>query len=209
MREKQNNWQRIEAVIKWANMSTNYFARYIGLARGENLYQIKRGNNGISLNVADRIVSKFPQIDKLWLLTGEGQMFADARQRGMQIPFYNTDVEQHIASLDRLEAECDLVVLPVGDCDLAMVYNGRAMGAVVPPGTIVLLKAIDADAIIPGEEYVIVCQKIVTLRIVRAANAEGKYRLVPGDRENFDDIIVNASDITSVYKVKGKLIINS
>ena len=59
MREKQNNWQRIEAVIKWANMSTNYFARYIGLARGENLYQIKRGNNGISLNVADRIVSKF------------------------------------------------------------------------------------------------------------------------------------------------------
>jgi len=60
MREKQNNWQRIEAVIKWANMSTNYFARYIGLARGENLYQIKRGNNGISLDVADRIVSKFP-----------------------------------------------------------------------------------------------------------------------------------------------------
>ena len=113
MREKQNNWQRIEAVIKWANMSTNFFARYIGLARGENLYQIKRGNNGISLNVADRIVSKFPQIDKLWLLTGEGQMFADARQRGMQIPFYNTDVEQHIASLDRLEAECDLVVTAI------------------------------------------------------------------------------------------------
>ena len=56
MREKQNNWQRIEAVIKWANMSTNYFARHIGLARGENLYQIKRGNNGISLDVADRIV---------------------------------------------------------------------------------------------------------------------------------------------------------
>ena len=71
MREKQNNWQRIEAVIKWANMSTNYFALgHIGLARGENLYQIKRGNNGISLDVADRIVSKFPQVDKLWLLTG-------------------------------------------------------------------------------------------------------------------------------------------
>ena len=74
MREKQNNWQRIEAIIKWANMSTNYFARHIWHARGENLYQIKRGNNGISLDVADRIVSKFPQVDKLWLLTGEGQM---------------------------------------------------------------------------------------------------------------------------------------
>ena len=86
MREKQNNWQRIEAVIKWANMTTNYFARYIGLARRENLYQIKRGNNGISLDVAERIVAKFPQVDKLWLLTGEGQMFADTRLRGAQIP---------------------------------------------------------------------------------------------------------------------------
>ena len=68
MREKQNNWQRLEAVIKWAHMSTNYFARHIGLARGENLYQIKRGNNGISRDVARRIVTKFPQIDLLWLL---------------------------------------------------------------------------------------------------------------------------------------------
>ena len=209
MREKQNNWQRIEAVIKWANMSTNYFARYIGLARGENLYQIKRGNNGISLDVADRIVSKFPQIDKLWLLTGEGQMFADERLRGSQIPFYDVDVEQGIGNLDRLEITCNLIVPPAGDCDLAMSYTGRAMGACVPPGTVVLLKAVDRDAIIPGEEYVIVCQKIVTLRIVRAAEEEGKVRLVAGDREHYDDILLNVSDIVSVYKVKGKLIINS
>ena len=159
MREKQNNWQRIEAVIKWANMSTNYFARYIGLARGENLYQIKRGNNGISLDVADRIVSKFPQIDKLWLLTGEGQMFADERLRGSQIPFYDVDVEQGIGILDRLEPSSNLIVPPAGDCDLAMSYAGRAMGACLPPGTVVLLKAVDRDAIIPGEEYVIVSQK--------------------------------------------------
>ena len=44
------------------------------MARGENLYQIKRGNNGVSLDVADRIVAKFPEVSKLWLLTGDGQM---------------------------------------------------------------------------------------------------------------------------------------
>ena len=73
MQEKKDNWQRIESVIRWANMTTNYFARYIGLPRGENLYQIKRGNNGISRDVAERIVAKFPEIDLLWLLTGNGQ----------------------------------------------------------------------------------------------------------------------------------------
>lgn len=208
MREKQNNWQRIEAVIKWANMTTNYFARYIGLARGENLYQIKRGNNGISLDVAERIVAKFPQVDKLWLLTGEGQMFADTRLRGAQIPFYDVDVEQQITGVERLTADSYLVAAPVGECDLAMVYAGRAMGPLMPPGTVVLLKAVEREAIIPGEEYVVVCRKIVTLRIVRTA-AKGKYRLVAGNREDFDDIVVDADEIVAVYRVKGKLIVNS
>ena len=78
-------WQRIEAVIGWAKMSTNGFAWYIGLARGENLYQIKRGNNGISLDVAERICAKFPQIDKLWLLAGDGQMFIREHEESAEI----------------------------------------------------------------------------------------------------------------------------
>ena len=209
MREKQNNWQRIEAVIKWANMSTNYFARHIGLPRGENLYQIKRGNNGISRNVAQRIVDKFPQIDKLWLLTGDGQMFAAQPPLGAQIPFYNVDVEQGIADLQKLEPEGDLSVPRLGPCDLAMVYSGRAMGALLPPGTVVFLKNIDRDEIIPGEEYVIISRKIVTLRIVRAADSGKRLRLVAGDHESYDDIVLNISDIMAVYKVCGKLIINT
>ena len=36
-----------------------------------------------------------------------------------------------------------------------------------------------------------------------------KSRLVAEDRENYDDIVLNVNDIVSVYKVKGKLIINS
>ncbi len=209
MREKQNNWERIEAVIKWANMSTNYFARHIGLARGENLYQIKRGNNGISLDVAQRIVAKFPQIDKLWLLTGDGQMFGGEQLRGVQIPFYNVDVEQGIANIRHLESESDVVMPQVGDCDLAMVYSGRAMGRSIPAGTVVFLKNIERDEIIPGEEYVIISRKIVTLRIVRAADGEHRLRLVAGDSKNYDDIILNVSDIRNVYKVKGKLIIST
>ncbi len=209
MREKQNNWQRVEAVIKWANMSTNYFARYIGLARGENLYQIKRGNNGISLDVAERVVAKFPQIDKLWLLTGEGQMFCDSSLRGVQIPYYNVDVEQSIARLGELESNVSFMAQPVGDCDLAMRYEGHAMGDRIPAGSVVLLKATDPESIIPGSEYVIITQKIVTLRIVRTADEEGKLRLVAGDRRKFDDILLPASEIKALYKVKGILIINS
>lgn len=49
-----DNWARIEAVINMAQMTTNTFARHIGLPRGENLYHIKRGNNGYTLRHALR-----------------------------------------------------------------------------------------------------------------------------------------------------------
>lgn len=87
-------WQRIEAVIVWAKMSTNGFARHIGLARGENLYQIKRGNNGISLDVAERICAKFPQIDKLWLLAGDGQMFTREHKESVEIARYKQALDE-------------------------------------------------------------------------------------------------------------------
>lgn len=73
--DRPNAWDRIVAIVEMTEMTTNRFAKYIGLPRGENLYQIKRGNNGISLDLAESICIKFPQINKLWLLTGEGKMF--------------------------------------------------------------------------------------------------------------------------------------
>ena len=106
MRQKLDNWQRIECIVRWTNMTVNYFAHHIGLPRGENLYQIKKGNNGISRNLADKIVAKFPEISLPWLLTGEGRMFVDEKQSGQQIPFYKFDVESRISEID---TEMDVV----------------------------------------------------------------------------------------------------
>ena len=83
------------------------------------------------------------------------------------------------------------------------------MGPSIPSGTILLLKAIDRDAIIPGSEYVIVGRKIVTLRTVRTSPEDERVRLVAGDRENYDDIVLNINDIVAVYKIKGKLTVTN
>lgn len=80
MAQNRNNiddWKRIELVIRRSGRSTNAFAKLIGLPRGENLYQIKRGNNGMSRELAERICGKFPEISKLWLMTGDGKMLND------------------------------------------------------------------------------------------------------------------------------------
>lgn len=189
-------------------MSTNYFARYIGLPRGENLYQIKRGNNGISRDVANRIVAKFPQINKLWVLTGEGQMFASSELRGAQIPYYNIEVGQGVLLRERLVPAWNLVIPGLSQCDFAMRYDGHEMGEALPAGTIVLLAAAEKEMMIPGAEYVIVSRKIVTLRTVFPASDSLRWRLAAADPVKYDDIVLEINNIEALYKVVGKLILN-
>ncbi len=196
-------------------MSTNYFARHIGLLRGENLYQIKRGNNGISRNLADMIVKSFPEINLLWLLTGEGQMFTEPDVVGDGIPFYNLDVENQIRNIEELDP-LSVMVMPVHvDGDIAMVYSGRAMGDIIPPNTIVMLKKILPETIIPGGEYVILTKNVVTLRIVcydhnvsDGASYGDTLKLVSADSAKFNDIYINRKDVEMVYKVTAKIMIN-
>lgn len=205
---ENKNWQRLEAVLRWANMSANYFAHHIGLSRGENLYQIKRGNNGISLNLADRIVKHFPEVNKLWLLTGEGEMLGQSTRSNLEVPFYRMDVESAIDQVVALEPECMLALPNAVPCDLAMVYQGGAMGRQLPSGTIVFLKEVPMTSLIPGKEYLVCSNLFTALRVVRKAPEEGILRLVAGDKKNFDDLLIAGDEIKRLFVVSAKLTIN-
>lgn len=190
-------------------MTINRFAMFIGLNRAENLYQIKKGNNGISRDLAARITAKFPEINTLWLLTGDGEMLRQTQEAGTAVSFYDGDVEADIVRLADMEPAGEML-LPMGvDCDLAMYSYSRAMAPSTPQGSVVLLKRVGPDSIIPGMEYVIIGRKIVTLRIVRAGSDGETLRLVAADRRKFDDISLKKSDITEAYRVAGKIIINN
>lgn len=190
-------------------MTTNFFAHHIGLPCGENLYQIKRGNNGISRDVAERIVIKFPDISKAWLLTGEGSMFANESSVASQIPYYGVEVETALAGGGLGVPDFQMFVPQVGDCDFAMVYNGRAMGRVTPSGTILFLKKCATDAIIPGDEYVVVATKFTALRKIRKAKMASCITLVAGDRKSYDDIELDVNELRELYHVVGKLTIKN
>ncbi|MBR5820487.1 MAG: hypothetical protein IKY68_04460 [Alistipes sp.] len=205
--QENKNWQRLEAVLRWANMSANYFAHHIGLSRGENLYQIKRGNNGISLNLAERIVTHFPQINRLWLLTGEGEMLLDEALARGSVPFYRLDAELAVRKIDTVQPECMISLPVVASCDLAMLYMGTAMGRQLPVGTIVFLKQVGVEHLIPGKEYLVCSRQFDALRLVRTTTEAGLLRLVAGDRKNFDDLTIRVEEIEKLYSVCAKLTI--
>lgn len=209
MEKKNENiqWRRIEAVLQWANMSANYFARHIGLSRGENLYQIKRGNNGISRALAERIVTAFPQVSRAWLLTGDGKMLRSAEDRPI-IRYYNANLEAELANVETLHPDGEFDLPFPADAELAMVYHGGAMSPQIPAQSIVLMKKVAPETITPDKEYAVVTPNLVTLRAVRSCENETMWRLTAVNTEEFDDVVVRKTEITAAYAVCGKLIVN-
>lgn len=188
-------------------MTVNYFARYIGLSRGENLYRIKRGDNGISRDLADRIVAVFPEIDKVWLLTGVGRMLVSDGDRGEQIPYYAADLESSLAQIASLEPSHYIYMPMVNGCDLAIRCHSRAMCEASWAAMDVFLKKTDVSRIILGGEYALVTQNCVTLRKVRAAREAGSLRLVARNKDEYDDITVRHDEIVEAWRVVAKFVI--
>ena len=201
-----NNWQRIERVVRWTGLSVNSFALSVGLSRGENLYQIKRGNNGISRELAGMIAAKYPQISRAWLLTGEGDMFTDQIVRRTSIPFYDTDIEKYIASPAHFTSKSYISLPTVDDTEFGALYHGRAMGEAIPSGAMVLVKKTAIENLIPGGDYVVVSDGFTMLRRVRRQAGSRLLRLLPVDTDNFDEIRIDAAEVKELYLVRAVVI---
>jgi hypothetical protein len=201
-----DNWQRIERVVRWTGLTVNSFAHAVGLARGENLYQIKRGNNGISRELASMIATKYPQISRAWLLTGEGDMFALEGVRRHKIPFFDADIEKYVASPDRFTPGSYIQLPKVDDGDFAAFYNGRAMGDAIPAGAMVVVRGVALENLIPGGDYLVVGKGFTMLRRVRREVGFETLRLLPVDTENFDEIRIDTAAVRELYLVKAVVI---
>ena len=156
MTNKYANWERLESVIRWANMTTNFFAIYIGLNRAENLYHIKRGNYGISFDLADRIVKCFPEINRTWLLTGAGSMLNSEIVAGNEIAYYNDEVENILPDLKRYSPIANICLPSISGCEIVARTYQRAMCEPTCAVTELFLKRVELDEIIQGNEYVLV-----------------------------------------------------
>jgi hypothetical protein len=178
----------------------------VGLSRGENLYQIKRGNNGISRELASMIAAKYPKISRGWLLTGEGDMFSDQTARQNSIPFHDVDIEKYITTPDRFSIKGYISLPGVDDVEFGALYLGRAMGEAIPPGSMVLVRRVPPENLIPGGDYVVVGDGFSMLRRVRREAGSTMLRLMAVDTDNFDEVRVDAGAVKELYLVRAVVI---
>ena len=198
-----DDWQRIEKVVRWAGLSVNAFALHIGLHRGENLYQIKRGNNGISKELAELIVARYPEISRAWLVTGEGEMFAGGTAVRSMIPVYDTDVIC-LAQMERLPQPAGQIVLPrAGAVSFAAPLLNRTMEPDLPNGALLLLAAVEPADLLPGYAYLVVTDRMaVVWRVLRAEEDPEQLRLVAAN-PTYGEVRIGEYEIRALYRVKG------
>ena len=207
----KDGWDRLSQVVEESGLTLHSFAMAIGLLRSETLYQIRRGQIGISNKVADSIIAAYPQYNKAWLLTGFGNKYADPSSAKGHIPFYNCNLSQ-IINIDHIEPESYIFLPMASSADFAIIYHGEDMMPSIPSGTVLLLSKCDHRAVVYGNEYVVVTEKFVTMRRVRNQQSdtlEPRFRLEADNPERFDSVTVCVADVLAVYAVKARIILKN
>ena len=71
-----------EVIIKlldYSKLNVKQFSEKLGMRRAQAIYDIVSGKTKrISDNLANKIISVFPEINKAWLFTGEGEMLRNS-----------------------------------------------------------------------------------------------------------------------------------
>lgn len=136
-----------------------------GLSQGL-LHQAKSGKSDLGYKTIDKILDKYQDIDKDWLLTGEGEMLkSDAgkstedSQTGKLIPFYDAEAAAGTQySMDMLPSR-PVGMIEIGsvlrDCESAIRVYGNSMVPNYPAGCVIGLKLHTDSFIEPGRVYVV------------------------------------------------------
>lgn len=198
-----SNWGRLDQVIQYLGLNVNSFSKEIGLNRAERLYQIKKGNYDISKNLAGIIVSRFPELNEAWLLTGEGTMLKVA-EGSPKIPLYNFSLDDFNTDLSQMQVVEELEIPILSGSDFAFVHQGDSMRPEIEHGSMVFVKQVDKDAIVFGDIYLIISEKMNIVRFIRGLD-DKNWRLVAKNATDFDDLIIDIGQVKAVYKVKGVL----
>ena len=216
MTEKQTISERLEILIKQLGHNLNSFSKALGYPNNNVTIGriINDRDKAPSYDTLQKILSSFPNVNPVWLLTGESTIFREGTKEESLSQFKNltiipllpisarggslTDFNFSVQSDD-----CERIVSPVKDADFAITVAGESMAPEYPNGSQVLIKKINEKAFIEwGKVYVLdTCNGTVIKKIVPSEN-EFSFRCISinpdPDYAAFD---IQNEDIFGIYRV--------
>lgn len=209
MTNKFDNWSRLLKVIERFGKSINSFAVKIGLNRAENLYHIRKGNYGISDDLADRILKFDPEIDRTWLMSGVGSMLKSDVIDDDEIPFYLDEMETVLPNLSKLKPMSYVTMPYKTHCDIVVRTFSKPMSEPICATQDLFLKRATVDEVVQGNEYVLILNRptdnVIWRRVRWVAKNSDRWRLVARNRDEFEDLFIDRNEVKEAWRVIARL----
>lgn len=210
--------ERFDKYMKYKGLNDNKVTNSLGLSIG-TLGKSRKENRDLSDRNIENILKFYTDLNRTWLLTGEGEMLAHESTTPQLLPktsytsgrpYYNVDF---IGGFDLVLN--DQTIVPEYNIDFAP-YNqdgvvwcnitGNSMQPKISHGDIIAIKEVVGwqDYLSMGEIYAVVtANHLRTVKIIRQGKSEGTLRFIPINTAEFDEQEVPIKMITRVFEVLG------
>ena len=214
MSDSQTVKDRLLIYIKYLGIGQSKFEKLCGLSNG--YINNSKGNFG-SAKIED-ILKACDDLNRSWLLTGEGEMLKSKNDPCDKDGSGNEDIEiEHVRLLPLFahggslsdftvsvkDSDCEKVVSPVKGADFAIQVTGDSMAPEYPSGSVILIKKINESAFIEwGKAYVLDTENGSVVKKVVPSDKEGCIRCVSINPDpSFDPFDVPLSSVFGIYRV--------
>jgi hypothetical protein len=207
---------RLEEFIRFKGLATSRFESMCHLSNG----YVRNLKNQVGDEKLNNILSAFPELSKVWLLTGEGEMLTtDApvveqrkqeseENEGKLIPLLPLSAEG--GSLDGFDnlgvslPDCEVIYSPIKDADMAITVSGKSMEPDYPEGCRVVVKRINHALFIEwGREYVLDTVNGIVLKTLEPSDDPNFIRCTSlnPDQRRYAPFEIPKESVRGVYRV--------
>lgn len=204
----------INSVLKYTRLTPSVFAKKLGEKRPQRIYDIQNGKTKkLSPEIADKIVSVFPVINRTWLLTGEGDMLNESttsttfnEDKVTTVPLLPISAQGGTLNdfvMAVKEIDCEKIISPIGHADFAITVSGDSMAPEYPSGSQVLIKKINERAFIDwGRTYVLdTCNGTVIKKLMPSDSGDSNIVKCVSINPAYPPFEVNLHDVYGIYRV--------
>jgi hypothetical protein len=206
--------ERFDKYMKYKGLNDNKVTNSLGLSIG-TLGKSRKENRDLSDRNIENILKFYTDLNRTWLLTGEGDML-DTSCNSIEDSQFSSSSDLHLIPLLPVSAQggslndfvvsikessCEKIISPIKGADYAMSVSGESMAPEYPSGSQILIKRIDEKAFIDwGRVYVLdTCNGTVIKRLFPSDTADKV--LCKSINPEFPPFEVSLSDVYAVYRV--------
>lgn len=213
---KQRVIEIMNEVLEQTKTNPKQFAESLGFERPQAIYDVMNPQKkvGISKNMADKICTVYPEINKVYLLTGEGSL---TRNNNKTEETGKSEYTTYLLPMSAMGGSltgfaepgatlqnCEAVISPIANVDFAITVYGESMAPEYPSGSRILIKKINPSIFIEwGKAYVLDTPNGVIVKEIH--ECKGKEGYVTCHSVNpdpkFSDFDVPMSEIYGMYRV--------